>query len=154
MFMYPNQMPPPPSSGPLFQLNIDGNAQNTLRSAASWSKVLGIVGLILGVLFILIGILVQAAISRNGVYGQNASLLGNVGMVAYMVFGLIMIISSIFSLNFSSKIGAALRSNDQYSLVSGFAAARNYFAFWSILCIIMLLLFVLTVVQLSTSSRF
>lgn len=144
------QAPPPPPSGTLFQLNIDSNAQQTLRSAVSWAKVLGIVGLILGGLFILLGVLVQSAIQRNAGYGENAALLGNVGMAVYIILGVVMIISSIFALSFGNKIGTALRANDQYSLASGFAAVRNYFAFWGILCIIFMLLFILAVVQLST----
>ncbi|HVT86363.1 MAG TPA: hypothetical protein VHD35_14260 [Chitinophagaceae bacterium] len=144
-----NQTPPPPP-GSLFQLNIDTNAYQTLRSAASWSKVLGIVGVILGILFFILGILMQSAIKGNQEFGENAALMGNAGMVVYIVFGLVMVISSIFTLNFSNKISTALRSNDQYSLTAGFAAARNYFAFWTILCIIFLLLFLLTVIQLAT----
>lgn len=141
------QAPPPPPSGTLFQLNIDSNAHQTLRSAASWSKVLGIVGLILGILFVFMGILIQATISSNPRLGENAALFGNVGMAVYIIFGLVMVVSSIFSLNFGSKINRALRANDQYSLTSGFAAARNYFAFWATLCIILLLLFILAIVS-------
>ncbi|HWC54664.1 MAG TPA: hypothetical protein VG676_13840 [Chitinophagaceae bacterium] len=144
-----NQTPPPPP-GSLFQLNIDTNAHQALRSAASWSKVLGVVGLILGILFIILGILVQSALKGNAELGENASLMGNIGMAVYIILGLVMFISSIFCLNFGSKINAALRANDQYSLSAGFAAARNYFAFWAIICIICLLLFVLSVVQLAT----
>ena len=36
----------------LFQLNLDAQNSYTLRSAASWAKVLGIVGLIMGILFV------------------------------------------------------------------------------------------------------
>jgi magnesium-transporting ATPase (P-type) len=144
-----NQTPPPPP-GPLFQLNIDANAQQTLRSAASWSKVLGIFGVLLGVLFFILGLLMQSASKSNAEFGENAALMRNAGMVVYIIFGLLLIIGSIFSLNFGNKINTALRSNDQYSLSAGFAAARNYFAFWAILCIIFLLLFILTIFQLAT----
>src|SRR5579885_3482737 len=144
-----NQTPPPPP-GSLFQLNIDTNAHQTLRSAATWSKVLGIVGIILGGLFFLLGFIMQSATKGNAEFGENATLVRNVGMTVYIIFGLVMVISSIFLLIFSNKIGTALRSNDQYSLTAGFAAARNYFAFWAILCIIFLLLFILTIVQLAT----
>lgn len=137
-----NQPPPPPQSS-LFQLSIDTNANQTLRSAASWGRVLGIVGTILGALLIILGVMIQSTFKRNPEFGENASLMGNLGMAVYIIFGLVLIISSIFSLNFSSKISAALRSNDQYSLTAGFGAARNYFAFWSILCIIFLLLILL-----------
>lgn len=140
--------PPPPTS--LFQLNIDTNAHQTLRSAASWSKVLGIVSVILGILFFILGILMQSAIKRNAGFGENASMMGNVGMAVYIIFGLVMVISAIFSMNFSNKINMALRSNDQYSLTAGLAAVRNYFAFWAILCIIFLLLFLLTIIQLAS----
>jgi hypothetical protein len=143
------QAPPPPGgSGPIFQLNIDANANLTLRSAASWSKVLGVVGLILAILFIIFGILVQFALRQNAGLGENAMLAGNIGLAVYIIFGLLLLISSIFSINFGSKIRAALLSNDQYSLAAGFAAARNFFAFWAILCIITLLLILLSLFTL------
>lgn len=129
----------------LFSLNLDAQNSYTLRSMASWSKVLGIVGLILGILYILLGIIVQQAVSSYGYRsyrneGLSASFIGNAGLAVYVVLGLIMIITSIFSLNAGNKINTALRSNDQGALSAGFANARNYFAFWAILIIIMLLL--------------
>lgn len=144
---------PPPPTGSLFQLNIDTNAHQTLRSASSWSKVLGIISLILGILFIFLGVLMKSAANGNDRLGVDAALLGNAGMVVYIILGLVMIISSAFSLNFGNKISRALRSNDQYSLAAGFAAARNFFALWAILCILFLLLFILAVVQLATTAR-
>ena len=130
----------------LFQLNLDAQNSYTLRSAASWAKVLGIVGFIIGVLCIIGGILAQQAINRygtGGYYNQSgisASTLGNAGLIVYVIMGLIFIVSSIFALNAGNKIGRGLRANDQQSLNAGFAGARNYFAFWTILLILFLLL--------------
>ena len=48
-------------------------------------------------------------------------MLANAGMVTYIVLGLILLISSIFALNFGNKISRALKTNDQASLSAGFA---------------------------------
>ncbi|MFN8290941.1 MAG: DUF5362 family protein [Chitinophagaceae bacterium] len=134
----------------LFSLNLDAQNSYTLRSMASWSKVLGVVGMILGVLFILLGILVQQAMNQSGYRsyrtgGLTASSIGNAGLAVYVVLGLIMIITSVFALNSGNKINAALRANDQAALSAGFANARNYFAFWAIIIIIMLLFVLISV---------
>ncbi len=132
----------------LFQLNLDAQNSYTLRSAASWARILGIVGMILGGLFIVMGIIVQQAVSRYGgaeidTYrgsGLSASSIGNLGLAVYMIMGLICVISSIFALNAGNKISRGLKANDQATLNAGFAGARNYFAFWAIMIILMLLL--------------
>jgi hypothetical protein len=137
----------------LFQLNLDAQNSYTLRSAASWAKVLGVVGLIVGILFMILGIMVQQAVSRyNGLGGYryrssgfSASTLGNLGMAVYLIMGLIMVISSIFALNAGNKITLALKTNDQMALNAGFAGARNYFAIWAIIIIIILLFLLLSV---------
>jgi len=137
----------PQNSPPLFQLNIDMNANIALRGAASWAKVLGIVGLIEGILFVIFGFLVQNAVNRGGYYGGNSNMIGNLGMVVYIIMGLIMIIGSVFAMNFANKISTAIRANDQVALASGFSAVRNYFAFWAVICIIFLLLLLITFVS-------
>lgn len=132
----------------LFQLNLDAQNSYTLRSAASWAKVLGIVSLIMGILFVIFGIIAQQAISKYSDFdsyrykssGFSANSLATMGLAIYVVFGLVYIISSIFALNAGNKISGGLRNNDQGMLNAGFAGARNFFAFWSILIIIGLLL--------------
>jgi hypothetical protein len=98
----------------------------------------------MSIIFIGVGILVQQTFSQSGRYsedfGGNTRMLANTGMIAYIVIGLVYLISSLFALNFGNKVGRALKTNDQVSLNSGFSGLRNYFAFWTILSIIALLL--------------
>jgi amino acid permease len=129
----------------LFQLNLDAQNSYTLRSAASWAKVLGVVGIIIGILCIIAGILAQQALSQTSGYYRNDSgfstrTLGNAGLIGYVILGLIFLVSSMFALNAGNKINLGLKTNDQAALNAGFAGARNYFAFWTILLIIFLLL--------------
>jgi hypothetical protein len=137
----------------LFSLNLDAQNSYTLRSAASWAKVLGVVGLILGILFILLGIMVQQAMSSYDGYnsyrtsGFSAKNIGNMGLAAYVVMGLMFVVSSIFALNAGNKINAGLKANDQAALNAGFAGARNYFAFWAIIIILMLLLVLISIMS-------
>lgn len=131
----------------LFQLNLDSQNSYTLRSAASWAKVLGIVGFIIAALCVFAGIMTQQAMNQYGtVYresGINANMIGNAGLIGYSIVAVMYLVSSIFALNAGNKILRGLRTNDQYSLNSGFAGVRNFFAFWSILMIIFLLLLVI-----------
>jgi len=142
--MEENQNYNPNPNTSLFQLNLDAQNSYTLRSAASWAKVLGICGMIMGILFVILGIIVQQTVSKYGGYnysrtGFSASSIGNAGLAVYVIMGLIFIVSSIFALNAGNKINQGLKTNDQGALNAGFAGARNYFAFWAVLMIIMLL---------------
>lgn len=135
----------------LFQLNLDDQNSYTLRSAATWAKVLGVVSMIMGGLFIVLGIMVQQSMSRYSAYdsyryrgsGLSSGAIGGWGLAIYVLFGLMYIISAIFALNAGNKINAGLKGNDQAALNAGFAGARNFFAFWAILLIIGLLFILL-----------
>ena len=134
----------------LFQLNLDAPNSYTLRSAASWARVLGVVSLIMGILIIIFGIIFQQAVSRSGLdyydrdSGMNASTLGNLGMVMYVLMGIIFVLSAVFAMNAGNKINAGLKNNDQATLNAGFAGARNFFALWAILTILFLVLILIS----------
>lgn len=138
---------PEESGTGLFQLNLDMSNSYLLRNAASWGKVLGIASIILGALLAILGILVQASLSKMGdgrYYGDeempgSAQLAGTLGMLLYVLMGLIIAVGGIFALNFGNRIDKAIKLNDQNLLNGGFSACRNFFAFWSILTIISLL---------------
>lgn len=150
------EQPPPNPNTSLFQLNLDASNSNTLRSAASWAKVLGVLGIIFGILFLAIAFLVQNALSttRGGLdnfgYEGSTSMIANFGMGIYICMGVLTIIGSIFALIFGNKISSALRTNDPYTLRGGFAGLRNYFAFWGILMIIGLILMIIGIASGAT----
>ncbi len=133
----------------LFSLNLDAQNSYTLRSVASWAKVLGIVSIIIALLCIIGGIVFQQnagklsgfdgySDSRRG--GLSSNSLANMGMVIYVVMGLLFGLSGMFALNAGNKINGGLKTNNMELLNGGFANARNFFAFWAILIIIFLLL--------------
>jgi hypothetical protein len=99
----------------------------------SWAKVLGVIGITFGVILIIYGLLIQQTVSS---YRYRSSNTEAYGIVIYIITALIQIVSSIFALNAGNRISTALRANDQQSLNSGFAAARNFFAIWAILLIL------------------
>jgi hypothetical protein len=137
----------------LFQLNLDAQNSYTLRSAASWSKVLGVASMIMGIIFIIFGIIAQQAISRYDGYdydrgGMSAGTLGNLGLVLYVLMGLVFIISGVFAMNAGNKINQGLKNSDQAALSSGFANARNFFALWAILTILSLILVLISLLSL------
>lgn len=144
---------------PLFQLNLDANNGYTLRSAASWGKVLGIAGVILALIFFAFAFLFQNMMGKTGNYygddfGGSTKFAGQMGMIIYIIVGLLYLIGSLFAVNFGNKITKALKTNDQASLNSGFAALRNYFAFWSILLIIALLFMLIAIATLAAAPSY
>ena len=146
--MEQNQTQNPNTS--LFSLNLDAQNSYTLRSTASWAKVLGVVSIIIACLCVIFGILVQQRINQMGDLGYYRSRgsisttgLGNAGLVVYIIMGLLHLLSGIFSYNAGNNINLGLKTNDMQKLNAGFAGARNFFALWAILMIIFLLLLVI-----------
>lgn len=136
----------------LFSTNLDSQNVYTLRSLASWAKVLGVVGIILGAIFFLAGIAIQQAASRarysyGGYARRDIYMIGNIGMATYVILAIIMVVTSIFALNAGNRIVRGLQTNDSMSLASGFANVRNYFAVWAILLMLSLLVMLLSIVS-------
>lgn len=138
----------------LFQLNLDATNTYTLRSSASWAKVLGIVGILLGIIFILLCVIALVKLSEVSGYRSYkdegfADIFGRsqeakVGLWILILTGVVFILGGVFSFNFGNKINAALKSNSQEGLNNAFAALRNYYALRSITLIIVLLLFLIS----------
>jgi hypothetical protein len=144
--MEQNQNPNPTTS--LFQMNLDAQNSYTLRSSASWAKVLGVVGIVTGAILITFMAIAMDKLGSRG-YGYRRGGFGDIfegstaaartGFWIFIIAGIIFVIGGIFSYNFGNKISAALKTNDQNGLNNGFAALRNYFALRSIVIIIVMI---------------
>lgn len=140
-----------PQSESLFQLNLDVQNSYNLRSAASWAKVLGVVGIIAGAMLI---ILMGTVLSRTGGgrygyrNGMDTLFAAKSGLWIVIIAGIIFIVGGIFSYNFGNKMNVALKTTDQNGLNDAFAALRNYFALRSITIIIVALLLFISLVEI------
>ena len=142
----------PGSSSSLFQLNLDIANSYSLRSAGSWAKVVGVVGIVVGILFIMIAVITlnpPPATYGGGKEGFEDLLAtdktaAGLGAAIFIITGVIFIISAIFSFSFGSRILNALKSNDQNGLERGFAALRNYYALRAIVLIIIALILLIS----------
>lgn len=132
----------------LFSLSLDAQNSYTLRSVASWAKVLGVVSIIIAILCVIGGIIFQqnaGKLSEFSSYrsrssGLSSGSMANMGMAVYVIMGLLYGVSGMFAMNAGNKINGGLKTNSMEMLNAGFAGARNFFAFWAILMIIFLLL--------------
>ena len=146
--MEQNQTSNPQPATSLFQMNLDAQNSYNLRTAASWAKVLGVVGIITGAIIVILMLIAMNQLqgrdygySRRGFGGLLGSTMGanKMGFWIMIISGIIFILGGVFSFGFGNKINVALRSNDQNGLNSAFASLRNYYALRSITVIIVLL---------------
>ena len=136
----------------LFGLNLDAQNSYNLRAAASWARVLGVCGFLIGIIIIIYSIYALSTLSSYEYSGSRSdSIFGNPmaatkgGLYFFVLVGLIFLLGGGFSFTFGKKIMAALRSNDQTTMNQGFASLRNYFATRGITLIILLLLLLLSI---------
>lgn len=154
--MEQNQSETPNSTTSLFQMNLDAQNSYNLRNAASWGKVLGVVGIILGILFCVLCAIAMSKLDsydsrgyrgRNSgfseIFGGGSLAATKTGLWIMILTGIIFILGGMFSYSFGNKVNLALKSNDQQGLNQGFAALRNYYAVRSITLILILLLFLI-----------
>jgi hypothetical protein len=142
----------------LFQMNLDAGNSYTLRSAASWAKVTGVAGILIGLFLVISFIAALIQISNQSPYEYNEDGMGSVflgldngrktGIWTMILAGMIFIVGGIFSFSFGNKIGTALKASNQEMLNNGFAALRNYYALRGIVMIIVILLILLLFVSL------
>lgn len=147
------QTPDRPESS-LFNMSLDVQNSMHLRSAASWARVLGFCGIILGVLISFLCIYTYSTIGnydnafrRSDNMWANSMTYTRGGLIFMIIVGVIFIMGGVFAYGFGNKILTALRSNDEGTMNKGFASLRNYFAIRSITLIILLLLFLLSLLS-------
>jgi hypothetical protein len=131
----------------LFDLQIDHQSNAYLNEAAKWGKFLAIMGFIFCGLILIVALFAGTfmASMMQGFGGAEAGLAGVVTVV-YVVIALVYFFPCLYLYNFSTKVQAALRSNQQDALNISFRNLKSCFKFLGILMIIMLSFWVLALI--------
>ena len=116
---------------------------NSLDKIIYWSKLFAVLFIIGGALVALIAI-VTLVFGSSIALGFDASQRIAI-FIVYGILAAIYIIPGIWLLNFSSKSRKGLNENDENLFVEGFVNLGNYYKFWGILTVIMLVVYALLI---------
>ncbi|RPD42866.1 hypothetical protein [Chitinophaga barathri] len=136
----------------LFDLTVDTEISGYLSETARWGKFLAICGFITCGFMILISFILNFVPFSPYGFGQSPAVpdqisetyntsqaIGKtIGIVFYLVFGIVCIFPYVYLLKFSNRAKLALQSSDQDILISSFASLKSLFKFVGVLTIIML----------------
>ena len=117
---------------------------NSLDKIIYWSKLFAVLFIISGALMALIAI---GILVFGDLYPELGDFSGSkvVIFITYGIIAAIYIIPGIWLLNFSSKSRKGLNENDENLFVEGFVNLGNYYKFWGILTVIMLIIYALII---------
>lgn len=119
-----------------FNLNIEGDAKLQLQTAASWARILAIVG------FVTAGIALVATILTRQQAGGFALVGGVFGTVLFQVVGVVL---NIFLYRFATHTLESLTNMSQVQFNEGAGNLKTYFKLMAVLIIIGLSLFFIMV---------
>jgi hypothetical protein len=136
----------PNTTTSLFELQVDHESSDFLKETARWGKFLAIVGFVGSGLCVLTAIFAGSFIASFygsiGAAGVGSGV-GAVFSVMLIIVALLWFFPCLYLYNFSSKMQAALRSNDQVQLNQSFRNLKAYYRFVGILTIIGISLYAL-----------
>lgn len=131
----------------LFELQLDMIAKNHLKETAKWARFLAIAGLVGLSLLVIVSLITAVNLSneKSTSYDDPAT---RSGEIVGTIIGTLIIVALYFFpcyylLKFSSKMNAALASDDAASLNESLRNLKNTFRFMGVLTIIFMALFAL-----------
>jgi|ERR1700722_3968263 len=138
------------SQSSLFELSLDHESIDHLTETARWGKFLAIVGFVMcgliAILSFFMGSLVAASMTAGSSFSNipresvGIGALGALGGVfftaIYLVFAAIYFFPCLFLYNFSVRLKAALRANDQVKLNQSLKAQKILFRYVGIFTIV------------------
>ncbi|GAA4375311.1 DUF5362 family protein [Hymenobacter koreensis] len=126
-------------------LTLSQTDQQHLSDTRRWTKFLAIVGLVLSGFIILAG--ASFGLFSSAISGSYQGM-GAVGLVAYLLLGLVYLIPCVYLLRFSSSLGTALREQDQNALTHALSNHKSFYKFISIFLIVTLVFYALALAGL------
>jgi Family of unknown function (DUF5362) len=120
-------------------LQIDANGHAYLAETAKWGTFLGIVGFILSGLIAIMALFAGSLFSSfsNG-FGEASIIGAGVITFIYLLIALLYFFMSLYLYRFSTKMKAALYSNDQDYLNNAFSNLKSLYKLMGIITIIYL----------------
>jgi len=129
----------------LFSLTIDPVIKSHLSETARWGKFLSILGFIMCVLIVVLGVFFGTFFSTimnrtEEPYNSpiNSGSLGAMMAVIYIIIAVVYFFPCLFLYRFSTKMKAALNSNDQAYLSLSFQNLKSLFRYVGVITVIVL----------------
>ena len=135
----------------LFDLMIDHDGQNQLTEMAKWAKLIGIMGLIMGLVIAFAGMLSAILGPGSGVYDGLRGL-GPILSTISVVVGLVYLYPSWLLLKYATQMPVAVKKNDQLLVNEAFKNLKSCFRFWAILALIVLGFYAIAIIAQLFSS--
>lgn len=145
----------------LFQVNLDAQNSYYLRSSASWARILGAVGMIVG--SIIVGLFVYTLVVVSGTDYRSERFLDSLnggekedvtlGALLFIIAGAIFFAGGLLSYLFGRRISDSLRMNNQEGMNNAFRQLRSYFALRSITVIVVLIFLLLFIIGSASGGR-
>lgn len=142
----------------LFELSIDHESYAHLGETARWAKFLAIVGFVtcgvIAIMSFFIGSLLAASVFSA--YGNTgASAVGGALFTGiYLIFAVIYFFPCLFLYQFSIRMKAALKSNDQVKLNQSLKSQKTLFKYMGIMTIVILSFYALGLLAVGLSAMF
>ena len=136
----------------LFELSIDQEAHSHLSETARWAKFLAIVGFVTCGIIAIVAFVIGPLISSTtfGSLSPSGSGLGAIGgamiTFVYLAFAVLYFFPCLFLFQFSVRLKAALRDNDQVRLTSSLKSQKTLFKYVGIMTIVVLSLYAVILV--------
>ncbi len=134
----------------LFEVSFDYSAKESLKAAASWAKIIAILGFVSYGITLLAAVLGKAQ-TLKGFSDSASDVASTVYSIVTVVIGVAI---TIFLFKFAQKTAQGINQLHQGSLEEGFSALRYYFKIQGILLIIVIAFVFLVVILAVVSGGF
>lgn len=136
------------------KIEISSEALDNLNVARRWTTFLSVLGFIFLGLIIIAGLATSLFLTVFKTQQANLGIPESLMMVVFAAFGVLCFFPVFFLFRFSKNIRDAIQNNDQRKLVKGFKNLRLFFAYFGILVILVISVYLILLLFAGASISF
>ena len=136
------------------KIEINSEALDNLNVARRWTTFLSVLGFIFLGLIIIAGLATSLFLTVFKTQQANLGIPESLMMVVFAAFGVLCFFPVFFLFRFSKNIRDAIQNNDQRKLVKGFKNLRLFFAYFGILVILVISVYLILLLFAGASISF